>query len=75
MALPICKHCAYYEPDILQRTGESFGICHNKALSTKIIVDGKNLTEEDAVKYFEEYMGCILFREGKTQLTYLPLDI
>lgn len=57
-----CINCSFYEKGILTRIGESFGICHNVAVATKVLVDGKTVLGEDGSIYTEEYFGCVYWR-------------
>lgn len=57
-----CISCSFYEKGIISRAGESFGICHNVAVATKVLVDGKTVLAEDGVIYTEEYFGCVYWR-------------
>lgn len=57
-----CISCSFYEKGIISRAGESFGVCHNVAVATKVLVDGKTVLGEDGVIYTEEYFGCVYWR-------------
>lgn len=57
-----CINCSFYEKEIFTRAGESFGVCHNVAVATKVLVDGKTVLEEDGAIYTEEYFGCVYWR-------------
>lgn len=59
-----CHTCTFYEKNIFTRVGESFGICHNVAVATKLAVDGRSVLGEDGIIYTEEYFGCVYWREG-----------
>jgi len=59
-----CHTCTFYEKNIFTRTGESFGICHNVAVATKLAIDGKTVLGDDGIIYTEEYFGCIYWREN-----------
>lgn len=63
-----CITCKFYEKGILSRAGESFGICHNAAVATKVLVDGKTVLGEDGVIYTEEYFGCVYYRNHEPGL-------
>lgn len=62
-----CKTCHYYEKGIFTRAGESFGVCHNIAVATKVAVDGESVLGGDGIIYTEEYFGCVYWRadEGR----------
>jgi hypothetical protein len=57
-----CINCSFYEKGIITRAGESFGICHNVAVATKVLVDGQTVLGEDGIIYTEEYFGCVYWR-------------
>jgi len=54
-----CINCSFYEKGIITRVGESFGLCHNVAVATKVLIDGKTVLQEDGSIYTEEYFGCV----------------
>ncbi len=58
-----CSTCLFYEKDIFQRTGDSFGICHNTTVAMKVALDGKSHLEEGGTFYTADYFGCIYWRE------------
>lgn len=63
-----CHTCHSYEGGIFTRAGESFGVCHNISVSTKIVLDGNTILAEDGIIYTEEYFGCIYWRENNGTL-------
>lgn len=63
-----CKSCHSWEKGIFTRAGESFGLCHNVAVATKVVVDGNTVLGEDGSIYTEEYFGCVYWRENRGSL-------
>lgn len=64
MPAPFCKHCIYWEKDIIDRGGDKFGICDNVLVPPSLLVDTKTEVNETETVYTEQWFGCIYFSEG-----------
>lgn len=62
-----CCKCIHWEKvDLI--AAESFGVCDNVSVATKVALDGKTHLGEEGTLWTEAYFGCVYWRQNDGSL-------
>lgn len=68
MSAKFCCTCIHWEKDVLARVGQSFGICDEPIVTSKVMQDTDKHLSEEEVLYTDPYFGCIYWRQNDGSL-------